>query len=412
MNKNSLNIWIIANVDFPQGRGGTPRIRNIGVGLTKLGNKVKLLIPHSAGYVAKNQNTQIKGNYKGIEFVYFTKTTERISSEIGIALTKMVGNFRLGVRFLFSPKPDILLIYNYSFLDVGLLFLFAKLMGRKVIFDVCDERFDLFATNWSKSFFRWINSLQVRLSDKVMFKYADGFLVVSSYLQDKILRVYRGQKILNVPLVAEIPDKIPEPQITSNNFITNGFPKLAYVGSLISDEGIEMLIDCVSLLRKKHKKIICYLFGDANNPSFKERIDYLISNNNLNGNFVLPGSLPYEQLKDVLTHFDLLVLPRPDSVISRAGFPGKLSEYFSSGRPVVTTNFGDISNYFADKKNLFISDNNTYESFANKIEEALDNKDELQRVGRNGFLLAKESFDLQNVSKKIHEFFLSSKINN
>ena len=405
--RSNFNLWIVGNIDFPQGRGGTPRIRNIGIGLTSLGNKVTLLIPHAAGYVGKNQNVQTYGNYRGIEFKYFTKTTERPSSEAQVALQKIVGNFKLAYRFLFVERPDIILIFNnYSLLDVGLPILFAKMTGRKIVFDVCDERFELYATNRLKSIFRWINAIQIKISDRILFQYADGFLVVSQFLQKKILRLYSGQKILNVPLIAEIPNKISKPLIFPERRLDRSFPKLAYVGSLIADEGIDLLIESVSILKMSFNSISCYLIGDANNSSYKAVIEKMIDEKSLKNNIIFMGALPYEQLIGLLSEFDLLVLPRPDSVISRAGFPGKLAEYFGSKRPVVTTNFGDIGIYFTDKKNILMSANNSAKSFATTIKESITKKKYLDDIGEEGYLFALEKFDIRKVAITIHDYFI------
>jgi glycosyltransferase involved in cell wall biosynthesis len=397
-------MWIIANADFPEGRGGTSRIRNIAVGLTSLGYSVKILIPHSAGYVDQGQNLHKSGYYKKVYFTYLNGDIDRPKTEMAISFWKLYGNIDIAVKILFSKqRPNLLLIYNYSLIDTGLVLFAAKILHIKIILDICDERFDLHASGWMKSILRKINAWQLRLSDEIFFRFSDGFFCVSSYLKSKIERLGNHQPIIMLPLVAgEFPD------LNNNPTIHNGKKIIAYVGSIIPDEGLETLLQSVLILKSETKDVKCLLYGGANNEQYFNQLQSQIISMDLQKEIVFMGNVPYSNLPDELQATDVVVLPRPDTIISRAGFPGKLVEYLSSGRPIVTTPFGDISLFFSNNKSVFMANDFSVRSFANALSEALYDPYLSNTIGRNGRDVGLKYFSQSGVARQIDIFIKSN----
>ena len=52
---------------------------------------------------------------------------------------------------------------------------------------------------------------------------------------------------------------------------------------------------------------------------------------------------------------EMLVLARPDNIQAKYGFPTKLGEYLLSGRPVVLTDVGNITDFLKDGVSAFIA---------------------------------------------------------
>lgn len=399
-----MNIWITAIADFPEGRGGTPRIRNIATGLACRGHSVSVFLSHAAGYVSSGHNLSPRDEFQGVRFEFLNRSVDRPQSEIGVIAAKVIGDCKLCWRMLRVPSPDVLLVYNASIIETGMVIILAKLLGKKVVFDVCDERFDIHALGWAKSNFRSINAWQLSVSDRILFQLANGFFVVSSFLEKKIARLGNGQPVLRIPLIARIAEfqgRLEKGRDSS------GIPSIAYVGSLIPDEGLEMLLEAMQILVRQSPSVKCVLVGGGNNPGYERQLREFVTKNGLSNHVEFAGHVAHEDLVALLARQSVLALPRPNTMISRAGFPGKLGEYLASKRPVVSTNFGDISFYFQHDVNAFIVDDFSPGAFARGLWEMISDKERALRIGRAGFQLGLERFDASSVSHSVESYFLS-----
>ena len=397
-----MNVWFIAIADFPEGRGITPRLRNMASGLVQRGVHVALKIPYAYGYVGAGMNSHVSGDHAGVSFEFINRSVERPSSETGVVLAKLGANLRLAIRLLFGSPPEAVIIYNYSFVDTGLIILAAKIRGVRVIFDVCDERFDVHATQWDRSFFRRINAWQSRLSDRVLFRFAEGFLCVSHYLREKI--VIRGGRapIQMIPLASILGEgDVP----TAAQGIRPW--SLAYLGSLIADEGIEVLFGALAIVSKDIPDVMLTVVGDANAPEYRQRLFDAVERLQIPDRVRFLGGKPAAEALAELKHHDILVLPRPDTVISRVGFPGKISEYCASLRPIVSTPFGDMPRYFEDGRDIYFADGYTEMEFAQALRRAFNDRSRLTDVGSAGFRTALALFGYDQVANQVHAFLRS-----
>jgi len=395
-----MNIWIVADADFPEGRGGTPRIRHIALGLKSRGHTVRVLLPHAAGFVSPGQNLSPLGEVGGVRFEFLNGSVVRPPRDRLLVTAKLLGNLKLLVRFLAGPRPDVVLIYNYSLLDTGLLIAASKLLGTMVLYDVCDERFDLHAVDHPTSFARRVNAVHYRISDAITLRVTDGVLVVSDYLLAKVMARNPRTRYVELPLVADMD------QACADRPVVNGgdAPQFAYVGSLIADEGIEMLVEALRILRVRYPGARCHLYGDFNAEVYKLKVTRLLEEKRAHDVLVFHGNTPSDRLVGEIASKYAMVLPRPNSVISRAGFPGKLSEYLASRRPVVTTRFGDIERHFADGQTAFMSTDTNAEAFAAALDAAVRDPILAAQVGERGYQLGLTLFDRRHVARRLEEF--------
>ncbi|MCU0453812.1 MAG: glycosyltransferase family 4 protein [Bacteroidetes bacterium] len=393
-----MKVWFIAIADFPEGRGITPRLRNLMSGLAERGVDVALKIPYAYGYVGVGQNTSATGEANGVPFEFISRTVARPATEAGVVAAKLKANLLLALPLLFGPVPHAVVLYNTSFIDTGLVILSAKLRGVRVIFDVCDERFDEHALGWRRSWFRRINAWQTRVSDRTLFRWADGFLCVSTYLREKIVQRGGHAPMLMVPLASILrPGE-------ARTIVDRRPDSLAYLGSLIADEGIEVLFEAVAALARERPGLTLTVIGDANAPEYRQRLRALVEALRLGERVRFLGPRPATEALDELRRHEVLVLPRPDSVISRAGFPGKISEYCASQRPIASTRFGDMTRYFEDGRDIYFADGYGAVEVAAVIRRALNDRHRSDAVGHEGFRTCLERFGYDAVSAQVHGF--------
>ena len=71
-------------------------------------------------------------------------------------------------------------------------------------------------------------------------------------------------------------------------------------------------------------------------------------------------------------------------------------------RPVVMTNVGNVTDFLTDKENVLLAEPNNAEDFSEKLRWALTHEDEAREIGKNGKIIAFQSFNANNEAEKIY----------
>jgi glycosyltransferase involved in cell wall biosynthesis len=139
---------------------------------------------------------------------------------------------------------------------------------------------------------------------------------------------------------------------------------VGYLGSL--DERIDYdLLESI-IIRMPYRKFV--FVGRINSPE-AERLRHL-------GNVELVGSQPASSLPSWLQGFGVCMIPFLKNDLTAGIYPLKINEYFAAGKPVVTTDFGDIDDF-----RLLVSIADSVEDFVRALDNALeDNGNEMRRV--------------------------------
>ena len=116
------------------------------------------------------------------------------------------------------------------------------------------------------------------------------------------------------------------------------------------------------------------------------------------------GKLPRNDIPAYICNAELLALARPRSIVADAGFPSKVSEYLSTGRPVVVTKVGEIPAYLTDGQNAFLADPDSVSDFAEKLRLALMDEAQAMKVGTNGKEIAQSVFNYRFQATRILRF--------
>ena len=81
---------------------------------------------------------------------------------------------------------------------------------------------------------------------------------------------------------------------------------------------------------------------------------------------------------------EMLVLARPNNIQAKYGFPTKLGEYLLSGRPVVLTDVGNITDYLKDGVSAFIAKPGDINCISDKMMEVSANPEKNDSVAIAG----------------------------
>ena len=126
---------------------------------------------------------------------------------------------------------------------------------------------------------------------------------------------------------------------------------------------------------------------------------------------VLTG-LPYEDLVKLYLGAKALLIPLRNSTEDIARFPNKICEYTASRGLVITTNYGEVKNYFNDNYNALIADEFSVNSYSGKLNQLYEINDTQLEVMRNrSYEVCRKNFDIEVYKDELHSFLLKIKDN-
>jgi glycosyltransferase involved in cell wall biosynthesis len=199
------------------------------------------------------------------------------------------------------------------------------------------------------------------------------------------------------PRISRIPNGIvlADRQATGGN--RSGKIKLVFVGRLVEEKGIDVLLEAASLLQARGYSFDLEIVGDG---PLRERLEAMVSTGGLENIVQLSGEVPPADVGRHLESSDIFVLP------SRfEGMPGSLLEAFARGLPAVVTKVSG-SEEVVDEDTGWIVPPEDSEALAAALAAAIDlGRDDLRKMGKKSQAKALEFYDIQEVAKQYEQLF-------
>lgn len=233
---------------------------------------------------------------------------------------------------------------------------------------------------------------------------SDGILCISRYLIDfHIKRSIKPEKLFLVPSTVDpgrFNNKSQKP--------IEGF-YIGYFGSLtFRRDNIDLLINAFSVFSKHHPDV-CLALGGFCTEQELLKIRKLIEELQINDKVKIIQYLTRNQIVQYISNADVLVMVRAKDMESDASYPSKLAEFLATGKPVISVNVGEVSDYLKDGENSFLIEPGNVVELVNKLEYIFSNYEQAKEVGRKGKLLTAEAFNYSHQAKRIIGFIQSLK---
>lgn len=266
---------------------------------------------------------------------------------------------------------------------------FAKLLGYKVIHDVLE---DFLLLQEELSFKQKLHQQLKKVFHKCVKYYADGFIVISD-------RLYTKYKKLNVPII-KLYNSI-EPAEINTNRRSNAVFTFYYSGTFTTKDGVIDLINAFNIVEKKFPATKLVLVGKGHFSSFTQCLSLIKNNKKIE----YLGFLPEDRMFNELSNSNLCCITRINSEYANNGFPFKLAEYSSFGKPILSTDVSDIATLFTNKKDILLAEPGNPESISHLMEYAIKNQDEMMQIGENGKIICNRHFSIEYIGEKLGDFF-------
>jgi len=249
------------------------------------------------------------------------------------------------------------------------------------------------------------NSLLKRLNlflyMNIFIPQCDHIFVISTALREFFSTLPKVKKknvpvsILNMLVETDRYQVIHETEATPQKDIV-------YIGTMYGDkDGVYNLIRAFGLIMDKIPEARLILVGDDKRKALMAKVISALKSITDRNRVVFTGAINRMDVINKINNSYCLTLARPNNIQAKYGFPTKLGEYLTTGRPVVVTAVGDIPLFLMDGDNAFIAEPDSIQSFASKLEECFSDEAMASAIGERGQKLVNEQFDYLAVTKVI-----------
>jgi glycosyltransferase involved in cell wall biosynthesis len=230
----------------------------------------------------------------------------------------------------------------------------------------------------------------------------DGVLVITHALGDHVRRTATARaRLLGAIIDTDRLQRMDALDLT-------GTLRVGYAGSLShKKDGILHLVAAAHKARQLlapgmsvHVDIIGGDLGSGDGLAARRAVTEL----GMADAVTLHGQVPAAEVRPLLGHCHLMVLPRPASRQATGGFPTKLGEYLATARPVVATAVGEIPRHLRGGDTCFMVPPDDVAALARAFVEVADDYPRAQTIGERGQLLAETSFGHVHQAAELVDF--------
>ena len=307
--------------------------------------------------------------------------------------------FFKAVAVYFKEKPDIIYGHLHEGAFVGGLIKYLLTFGRiPLAFDVqgsLTSELDTF--NWIKGrkivrwFFHTLEKFICRMPDFfICSSVSNGDIIKNRFhiSPDKVRVVIDG-------VHTDFFNKPPKKGLKQELGIPEEAPLIIFTGALLAAKGIWNLISAISLVLKKRKDIHFLIVGYP-----VEKVARKVKELGVVKNVHFTGMVDYFELPNYLLISDIAVEPKVDKAGEASG---KVINYMGAGLAVVCFE-GKNNRRFLGEGGIYAA-NDKVENLANQMIWAVENPDEVKRLGELNKKRVEEVFSWNNSIRGTVEAF-------
>ncbi len=403
--KEKRKIWYISKYAVVPGDGNPTRQYFFSKYFAGKNYDVTLFSSKSSGI----KNCKIKGiaQKKEIDgFCHVLINGPEIS--LGFSMKRIISWLIFETLLLFSAvftkikKPDVIIVSSLSVLTVITGYIFKKIYGAKLIFEIRDI-WPLSLTELKNISGKNPFVFFLRIIEKFGYKKSDYIVGTMPKLDQHISKsIKKSFKFACIPMgydpefyenTEKLPDKIKN-KLPENKFI------VGYAGSVGVANCVEEITEAAKILNKKNPDIHFVILGDG---ALKKIL--IKTTENLNNITFLP-KIQKKYVNDFLSSCNLLLNPWQDLKMYEYGVsPNKWIDYMYAGKPVIVSYNGYRSIINEANCGEFIPANNP-ELLADKISEySKKNPEELNKIGENGKKYLEKNLKYETLAEKYIKIF-------
>lgn len=355
----------ILHLQYAGKTGGIEKLSK-DIGLASKDDKNIFMFVHEGGVLCEEMKTA------GLNVQEYSFDNRNI---LGLyrAINEMVDNYKIDAIVIHHPAPLIWIA----------CLLYAKKKNRaKLIVYVHNCYAEITKFHWLR---RSIYDLLLKKSDHIIAisKFVKSTVLESTKISDeKITVAYNGVDTKSYSIETKTSHDLPI--------------KLIYVGRLIPEKGVQVLIEALSLLENKEDYVLD-IVGDG---YYKKELESMIDRLGLKSNVRLLGN--QRDIPQRLHNADIFIHP----AIWEEGFGITIVEAMSAGLVCIAFKKGAIPEIIDTDINGFIVEEDTPEALAAKIQELKEmfNTSKYGLIQKEAIIKSKK-FTIEKLVERLHQIY-------
>lgn len=258
------------------------------------------------------------------------------------------------VRYLTCVNDYIKVLKNIYNVKAVILYNFPSVAMARLMHYCNKDKIQCYAdvTEWYSAKGRGlsyyiIKSIDTYLRMVVLHKQMDGLIVISTFLKSYY---ERDVKTIMIPALTDRNYYSKYRQsIKSNNKL-----KLVYAGNPGNKDKINIIVEALKNVKRDYSLDV---LGIDYHSYVKLNGDHIKFLNDEKDRIRFYGRVSHDKAVECVSSANYSIFFREDNLVSRAGFPSKLSEALSCGTPIITNQTSDIDKYVQNGQNGFLVSN-------------------------------------------------------
>jgi glycosyltransferase involved in cell wall biosynthesis len=380
LNKSKTVLYLGSN-GFPFGMAAIQRQLQIAKAIQNQETRVMVISRkgvHPADRI-RLEKIGTSGSFEEISYVYASGTPLYVRNFWVRNFLKVIGLVgELGVMFyqrIFN-RVTCMVVNSTSLTQLRYYYFISRFVNTRLVYDYVEYMSSLDDRSMKTSGDR-------KNFDTQFFNYADALIIISPFLEQHIKQV--APKIPSI----RIPPIIDFEKFARINFKPTQTNYFLFCGATQYLDVIEFIIKAYqkSTALNHGVSLILIINGDL------KKMDRLKDSVQEDSTIEILSNLSYEALIGYYKNARALLIPLQDNLQDMARFPFKISEYTAAARPIVTTNYGAVAEYFQDGVNALLAEPQDVDGIAAKLNYILSHPDEADQIGQNGHKLGLQLFN-------------------
>jgi glycosyltransferase involved in cell wall biosynthesis len=238
--------------------------------------------------------------------------------------------------------------------------------------------------------------------EKLFYRHAKKIVVNAKGIRRRLVEDKKvlEEKIEFLPNGADLEIFNPEDEgkkIEKEFELKNKFV-VFFVGLIGLAQNPQIMIETAKIL--KGKQDIRFLIV-GNGPVREECLD-LIEKYNLK-NVIMTGSRPRKEVPEFTARADVCLATHKKDKLFTEVIPSKIFDYMAGGRPIVINSEGEGARIVKEANCGLKAEITNSEDLAEKILEIYNNPEKGKKLGRNGWVYAKENFSKKEIAGELRQ---------
>lgn len=384
----------------PQEPGGT-RSYWISKELVKRGHEVTMITS-----IEGNRHKPGKTNIDGIDVVYIENPYDNSFSPL-----QKIWSF---VKFIFkstveaSKEKNVDLVFATSTpLTVGAVALFLRFYkGWRYVFEVRDlwPEFPIQIGAVKNPLLIWI----LRKFERCIYKHSEHVIALSPGMQEGVIQAGTSpEKTSMVPNMSKpdlfYPHEKSKETIEKFGIDTNKF-NVIHFGSMGKANGLEYIINAAIILKSQNEQDVNFIFlGEG---ATQPKLEKMVRDNNLD-NVQFLGNHKLATVVEIVNCCDASITSFMNLPILKTNSPNKLFDSLSAGKPIIVNSAGWTKEMVEQNNCGFYVDVEKPEELAEKLVKYKDDKELLDKWGKNARELSLKVYDKSKLSAQVADILQS-----